>query len=87
LNFLIFWGLFYRDLRRKIYFSLYKSERAIFRPLIPVPKKFGKNIYYHTIFGPILNRNNQTFIKFGKILKEILFNRDSVFWFLKIDQI
>jgi hypothetical protein len=39
----------------------------------------GRNIYYPTIFGHILNRNNQTFIKFGKILKEILYNSDSVF--------
>jgi hypothetical protein len=30
----------------------------------------GRNIYYPTIFGHILNRKNQTFIKFGKILKE-----------------
>jgi hypothetical protein len=33
-------------------------------------KKMGRNIYYPTIFGHILNRNNQKFIKFGKILKE-----------------
>jgi hypothetical protein len=26
-------------------------------------------------------------MKLRKILKKILFNRDSVFWFLKIDQI
>jgi hypothetical protein len=30
----------------------------------------GRNIYYPNIFGHILNRKNQTFIKFGKILKE-----------------
>jgi hypothetical protein len=30
----------------------------------------GRNIYYPNIFGHILNRNNQKFIKFGKILKE-----------------
>jgi hypothetical protein len=30
----------------------------------------GRNIYYPIIFGHIFNRNNQTFIKFGKILKE-----------------
>jgi hypothetical protein len=47
----------------------------------------GRNIYYPNIFGHILNRINQTFIRFGKIFKKILFNRDSVSWFLKIDQI
>jgi hypothetical protein len=30
----------------------------------------GRNNYYHTIFGHILNRNNQTFIKLRKIIKE-----------------
>jgi hypothetical protein len=47
----------------------------------------GRNIYYPTIFGYILIRNNQTFIKLEKFLMKILFNRDSVFWFLKINQI
>jgi hypothetical protein len=32
--------------------------------------KIGRNIYYHTIFGHILNRNNQKFMKLRKILKE-----------------
>jgi hypothetical protein len=30
----------------------------------------GRNIYYHTILGHILNRNNQTFMKLRKVLKE-----------------
>ena len=33
-------------------------------------KQMGRNIYYPTIFGHILNRNNQTFMKLRKILKE-----------------